>query len=1270
MSSSSSSSSRKTLSSSSSSEKRKSLFRLRLPKFISTAFDRNSLDGTHHNNGVNEDINDPNDEIDGVSRSGRGGRVGGKGGGERRRRNLNLRSKRRNNHKNKRFKNQNENYQHHHHHQQQHHRRRSLRLLNASNKRRQLNDLISEDEEEHVPVHKNTTMNDVIHDPSVVVSSLHSSNEVPEFVTTKAQHTHYISPTNCDNKNNNEEGTMMYFTAIGTTEESQISPSELVNRANASTSTTSSSNAFDFTIQKKQKLSIKQEKCFKSTFDHDDDKNSENVTNVQEQSRGSELVHTTGDDGTDEAKTFASIQQDILSNVEDQFQECHDNVNSIENESNNENTFIEESISSRDNDDDDDDDDDDDACTEFKTIVGEEVNISSINDSNDVNVITEEENGSSYANETSSETVTSIVSFVSAHELDANDEIVKDENKARDVKVDSQFSDLSQLENDTVKVGVEVIITKGKHKGKRGKVTKLTEFRVKIETDEGTETGYIPRSSIRVEPTYNELNGNADTNPNSNLDLRAPDNLALIHTNKNASEGHNSISSKPKSTACKFLEKGMCVLVEKGKYKGEQGLISRLTDKKVVVELNMSGCKMLMQTSVKILDKETSSMAQMLEKRNSDNKKCTDILSATKTDIIADEEYKKDEEIGVNDIDDKVLSDGSRVFIVGGKHEGKTGIVTKNCPKMIKVEVMPGDTVTVSKRYVSLTRNCTKNRQTDEWRVPDYQMGEIKFGNFYVASFRIRSKIDEGKKIENSFLEHFFGCRIKPVDVPLKKSGLIQSLSRRCEFNGFSYDLVSSKIVDDTAVGGLYYKPKMLRLMYVLVAGPDMKTLCIREELESIADFSALSPRKVVSRLELLQSPACTTFMLASKDFCKIHENGHTGCGFIDSNYLTNLMGNNKEAKNTICIQIRAFIPSMGIFKGMLMRKRIEDGFPPIQLPDSMKKVGPGKSDNDDRAMLIICQAGKDPSQYNRYVGRLPSIDPSEKPPPKKSFKPKSLGKMIRHLLQGLKVPNEAVQTYENKVKKNKLLLSHAYVRGVSDPTSKLPPGQVFLTGVKNHKTLGEKIFVTRSPCIKCTDGKMITLITHKPENMSEEEFNFLQSLPFGAIIFAFPREGCKPLPELIASGDLDGDRYFVCWEEEIISKIQAEPIEDVLIDSIQDQVGNTDSIKIPEESKEISQGDENLEEESAKDWFRLAQDHMITSSVHDVGELISKLYKLSQDFAEKDKERFIRNPDAEACADAYYEALEHGKHGTKIVLPVHIHEKIPKRLRPLLSEP
>eukprot|EP00187_Rhodella_violacea_P017457 CAMPEP_0184731964 /NCGR_PEP_ID=MMETSP0314-20130426/52706_1 /TAXON_ID=38298 /ORGANISM="Rhodella maculata, Strain CCMP 736" /LENGTH=65 /DNA_ID=CAMNT_0027198445 /DNA_START=31 /DNA_END=224 /DNA_ORIENTATION=- len=58
-----------------------------------------------------------------------------------------------------------------------------------------------------------------------------------------------------------------------------------------------------------------------------------------------------------------------------------------------------------------------------------------------------------------------------------------------------------------------------------------------------------------------------------------------------------------------------------------------------------------------------------------------------------------------------------------------------------------------------------------------------------------------------------------------------------------------------------------------------------------------------------------------------------------------------------------------------------------------MKKVGPSiaaTGETDERACLLITQAGRFPSKDSVYIGRL--LDSSAKPPPK-SFKPKALDK-------------------------------------------------------------------------------------------------------------------------------------------------------------------------------------------------------------------------------------------------------------------------------------
>jgi hypothetical protein len=98
----------------------------------------------------------------------------------------------------------------------------------------------------------------------------------------------------------------------------------------------------------------------------------------------------------------------------------------------------------------------------------------------------------------------------------------------------------------------------------------------------------------------------------------------------------------------------------------------------------------------------------------------------------------------------------------------------------------------------------------------------------------------------------------------------------------------------------------------------------------------------------------------------------------------------------------------MGLFKGMLHKKKITAGLP-IQLVSSMKKVGPSlESMYHDQAVLMITKHGF--NKTNQYVHRL--INKGAKAPPK-LFKIKPLCDMILHHLKGLGVPNEVCKQYK-----------------------------------------------------------------------------------------------------------------------------------------------------------------------------------------------------------------------------------------------------------------
>lgn len=171
----------------------------------------------------------------------------------------------------------------------------------------------------------------------------------------------------------------------------------------------------------------------------------------------------------------------------------------------------------------------------------------------------------------------------------------------------------------------------------------------------------------------------------------------------------------------------------------------------------------------------------------------------------------------------------------------------------------------------------------------------------------------------------------------------------------------------------------------------------------------------------------------------------------------------------------------------------------------------------------------------------------------------------------------------------------------------------------------------------------MVKIVKNKPERMSSEDYEWLCELPFGAVIFGFPRKGCHTMPSAIAKGDLDGDRYFIIWDKEILRHSQAPLLVDKILPSDEQDERTKEVIDDP-------------------DWFAKAQDFMVNPDTGLVGALVGKLYNLSEKAADDDEDKKMMNEDAIAFADAYYDALENAKHGTKIKLPHHLWLKLPEK--------
>ena len=135
------------------------------------------------------------------------------------------------------------------------------------------------------------------------------------------------------------------------------------------------------------------------------------------------------------------------------------------------------------------------------------------------------------------------------------------------------------------------------------------------------------------------------------------------------------------------------------------------------------------------------------------------------------------------------------------------------------------------------------------------------------------------------------------------------------------------------------------------------------------------------------------------------------------------------------------------------------------------------------------------------------------------------------------------------------------------------------------------------------------------------------------------------PLPTHNSIGDLDGDLYFVCWDTNILSTVKCDPIVDVSEDS---------STKEPVH-------DDN--------WFEKAQSLLVDPSRQIcIDQMVKKFHALSKKTADN-SDAFMADADCRAFAAAYQAALDIGKHGGKVTLPEHLHDKVPQALRHLLAQ-
>jgi hypothetical protein len=238
----------------------------------------------------------------------------------------------------------------------------------------------------------------------------------------------------------------------------------------------------------------------------------------------------------------------------------------------------------------------------------------------------------------------------------------------------------------------------------------------------------------------------------------------------------------------------------------------------------------------------------------------------------------------------------------------------------------------------------------------------------------------------------------------------------------------------------------------------------------------------------------------------------------------------------------------------MLLKK---SGISRILIPDKMIKVKSSKTCEKNYAAIII--KNEFPSFENKQFGRF--LDPYAADPcrswEEKGRKP--LSDMYQRMLVGFGVNRADVNAYTRTAKHHAKLkhgesmvcqrerrIHHsiptlssntcvgiiAHLKGVIDPTGKLPMNKVFISGYttnvdKERVLFGKahpKVFLSRSPCLEPTDAKLLNVVGSKPREMSTDDWNMLCSYGYGTIIFPLSRP--VSLPSIIAGKKLSD---FIC---------------------------------------------------------------------------------------------------------------------------------------------
>ncbi|KAJ1619117.1 RNA dependent RNA polymerase-domain-containing protein [Pavlovales sp. CCMP2436] len=595
------------------------------------------------------------------------------------------------------------------------------------------------------------------------------------------------------------------------------------------------------------------------------------------------------------------------------------------------------------------------------------------------------------------------------------------------------------------------------------------------------------------------------------------------------------------------------------------------------------------------------------------------------------------------------------------------------------------------------------------------ERGEVRFRAVYRPSGELRVLYPKSARDATFLTEHFGSHRVLVVET---KYGDEIAPPRELAVGELRYELVCSKVRNG--------KREPTAWHYVATSGGGLPRIELASELQRVGDFAAVErTSKLAARLELLCSRVPTAKRMRADLFHVVPDISPAGalgaamadgCGFAPEWLVTELAAcaGALEPERAAALQVRVFCPTLGVFKGMLMRR---PGLERVQLSSSMRKVPPsrypppfrlpsfsespaGQSGRESaheqagdtlphalrldealvcvklvhptRANVLRVSPGlrdlraRQPLVQGATLRELPDAWPQAdggtgaRSRPAAALAaplgasavsavwqgwqaeplPTAPSEMVLRVWKALGLSEAQVAAYCERSlgASSPAALTHASLSGVADPFASLPAGSVFAAGVP-----GSRLFVTRFPCVKPADGRVLPLVTRRPQSMLPSQWEFLQRLPFGMLVFSV--RGERPLPEVCGQGDLDGDLYFACWDEAIVlpnlsprapspnPRVLPKPPPPALAIALRAAAGAPRALDL------------------ASVYAHLAD----LETLH-AGREIGRVYRLWEAVVAQ-RRLGMDDPDALLLADAYIQALDAGKHGGDHLLPPHLLE-------------